>query len=91
MIITYTRQMPLTPNLFSDLLQWLQGRNEVRWRPGQEASLAPPCSNLQVLRKQICCWRKYLRHCCDFEESTCDIVATKLRPLSPLITPLNSC
>ena len=24
-----------------------QGRNEVRWRPGQEASLAPPCSNLR--------------------------------------------
>jgi len=21
------------------------GRNEIRWRPGQEASLAPPCSN----------------------------------------------
>ena len=25
----------------------LQGRNEVRWRPGQEASLAPQCSNLR--------------------------------------------
>jgi len=25
----------------------MQGRNEVRWRPGQEASLAPPCSNLR--------------------------------------------
>jgi len=24
-----------------------QGRNEVRWRPGQEASLLPPCSNLR--------------------------------------------
>jgi len=24
-----------------------QGRNEVRWRPGREASLAPPCSNLR--------------------------------------------
>jgi len=24
----------------------IQGRNKVRWRPGQEASLAPPCSNL---------------------------------------------
>ena len=24
-----------------------QGRNEVRWRPGQEASLALPCSNLR--------------------------------------------
>jgi len=24
-------------------LNQCQGRNEVRWRPGQEASLAPPC------------------------------------------------
>jgi len=24
-----------------------QERNEVRWRPEQEASLAPPCSNLR--------------------------------------------
>jgi len=24
-----------------------QGRNEVRWRPGQESSFAPPCSNLR--------------------------------------------
>ena len=24
-----------------------QWRNEVRWRPGQEATLAPPCSNLR--------------------------------------------
>jgi len=27
--------------------QITQGRNEVRWHPGQEASLAPPCSNLR--------------------------------------------
>jgi len=26
-----------------------QGRNEVRWRPDQEASLAPPCSDLRSL------------------------------------------
>jgi len=25
----------------------VQGRNEVRWRPGQETGLAPPCSNLR--------------------------------------------
>ena len=25
-----------------------QGRNDVRWRPGQEATLAPPCSNLRL-------------------------------------------
>ena len=26
---------------------YTQGRNEVRWRPGREASLAPPCPNLR--------------------------------------------
>ena len=25
----------------------VQERNEVRWRPGKETSLAPPCSNLR--------------------------------------------
>jgi len=30
-----------------------QGRNEVRWRPGKEASLAPPCSNLSFRSKCI--------------------------------------
>ena len=45
---------------------WLrQGRNEVRWCPGQEASLAPPCSK-QVFRKQTYCT----------EESTWDIAGT---------------
>jgi len=29
------------------LLHCVQERNEVRWRPGQEASLAPPYSNLR--------------------------------------------
>jgi len=29
------------------MLNQCQGRNEVRWRPGQEASLAPPWSNLR--------------------------------------------
>ena len=44
---------------------WLnQGRNGVRWRPGQEASLAPPCSNLELFRKQMYC----------IEGSTCDII-----------------
>jgi len=27
------------------VLNYRYGRNEVRWHPGQEASLAPPCSN----------------------------------------------
>jgi len=32
--------------LLSSYAMSAQGRNEVRWRPRQEASLAPPCSNL---------------------------------------------
>ena len=32
---------------FLRLLLWQQERNEVRWRPGQEAGLAPPSSNLR--------------------------------------------
>jgi len=48
-----------------------QGRNEVRWRLGQEAILAPPCSK-QVFRKQMYC----------IEESTCDIVGTFWHPRS---------
>jgi len=47
-----------------------QGRNEVRRRPGQEASLAPPMFEPEVFRKQMNC----------MEESTCDIVGTFRRP-----------
>jgi len=35
--------------LYSDT----QGRNEVRWRPGQEASLVPPCSNLRSIGRKF--------------------------------------
>jgi len=45
----------------------LQGRNEVRWRPGQEASLAPPCSNLRFFESKCTILkRKYLWLCWDF-------------------------
>ena len=32
---------------FLRLLPQQQGRNEIRWRPGHEARLAPPCLNLR--------------------------------------------
>ena len=35
-----------------------QGRNEARWRPGQEASLTWDCSEANLLY-----WRKHLWHC----------------------------
>jgi len=43
-----------------------QGRNEVRWRPGHEASLAPPCSNL----------RSFGSKCTVLKKVDCDIVGT---------------
>jgi len=48
-----------------------QGRNEVRWRHGQETSLAPPCSNLRSFGSK-----------CAVEETTCDIVGIFRRPRS---------
>jgi len=41
------------------------GRNEVKWRPGQDTSLAPACSNLRSFGSK-----------CAVEECTCDIVGT---------------
>ena len=51
-----------------------QGHNEVRWRPGQEASLAPPTFEPEVFRKQM--------HCVD--KSSCDIIGIFRRPRSDL-------
>ena len=48
------------------LYSTFQGRNEVRWRPGQEASLAHLCSNLRSFGSKSTVWRKYLWHCWDF-------------------------
>ena len=37
-----------------------RGRNEVRWPPGQEASLASPCSNLTSFGSKRTVMKKYL-------------------------------
>jgi len=37
-----------------------QGNNEARWRPGQEASLAPPCSNLRSFGSKFTLLKKVL-------------------------------
>jgi len=37
-----------------------QWRNEVRWRPGQEESLAPPCSNLWAFGSKYIALKKIL-------------------------------
>jgi len=45
-----------------------QGLNEVRWRPGQEASFALLYSNLRSFGSKcwLMYWRKCLWHCWDF-------------------------
>jgi len=45
---------------FFVLLMWMQGRNEVRWRPGQEASLVPPCLNLSSFESKCIVMKKVL-------------------------------
>ena len=57
-----------------------QRRNEVGgWRPGQEASLAPSCSNLRSFGSKCTVLKKVLG----------DIVGTYRRPghCAPLVTP----
>ena len=46
-----------------------QGRNKVRWRPGQEVSLAPHIRTWGLLEANVIYWK-----------STCDIVETFRRP-----------
>ena len=55
-----------------------QGRNEVRWRPGQETSLVPPCSNTRTFGSKIA-----------VEKSTWDMVVTFRR--SPVIRRPGKC
>jgi len=44
----------------------VQGRNEVRWRPGQEGSLAPHVWTWGLSEANLLHRRKYLLHCWDF-------------------------
>jgi len=44
-----------------------QGRNDVRWRLGQEASFPPPCSNLRSFASKCTVLKRvgYMWHCWD--------------------------
>ena len=53
-----------------------QGCNEVRWHPGQKASLAPPCSNGGLSEANVLYWR------------TCDIFGPFRRPPQSFGTPI---
>ena len=58
-----------------------QGGNEARWRPGQEASLAPPMFEREAFRKQS--YR--------IQRSTCDIVGAFRRPGNCDLPSLRPC
>jgi len=57
---------------------YTQGRTEVRWRPGQETSLASPCSNKGLSQANVLYW------------NTCDSVRTFRRP-GFVLAPLRPC
>jgi len=59
-----------------------QGRGEIRWRLGQETSLAPPCSNVRSFgsKYSLPYWRKNLQHCWDFSAPPSDSVPGVLLP-----------
>jgi len=61
-------KMLAIPNRLQKVNGWSQGHNKVRWRPGQEASLASPFSHL----------RSFGSKCIVL--NTCDIVRTLRRP-----------
>ena len=55
--------LPLENEYFlvlSTITTYEQGRSEVRWRPGQEASVAPPCVNLSSFGSKCTMLKKVL-------------------------------
>ena len=56
----FTLSMPLV------CVDWIQRRNEVRWRPGEKASLAPRVRTWGLSEENLLYLRKYLWHCWEF-------------------------
>ena len=66
-----------------------QGRNEVRWRPGQEASLAPPCSNLRSFGTKCTVLKEVLVTLLGLFGAPIGIRRPgNCAPLPPVVTPL---
>jgi len=73
-----------------------QGRNEVSWRPGQEASLVPPYSNLRSFRSKCTVLKKVIVILLGLfgvpsNHSSPPAVIWRpgnCSPLAPLVTPL---
>jgi len=80
---------------FFDAAYCSQGRYEVRWRPGHEASLAPPCSNLRSFGSKCIVLKKVLVTLLGLSaplaviQSPCSDSAP--RELCPLCTPRYAC
>ena len=89
-LLSVQPQSPLQLLLRS--LSWspvIQGRNEIRWRPGQEARFAPPCSNLRSFRSKCTVLKKVLGAFLGFFGApSSDSALGKLCPGCLLVTPL---
>jgi len=69
---------------------WQQGRNEVRWRPGQEAGSVPPCSNLRSFGSKCTVLKKVVVTLLGlFGATRSDTTPGNCAPLPPLVTPLS--
>jgi len=67
-----------------------QGRNEVRWRPGQEASLAPSCSKLRSFGSKFTVLKKVPVTLLElFGVPRSESAPGNCAPLAPLFTPLS--
>jgi len=65
-----------------------QKRNEARWRLGQEASLAPPCSSLMSFGSKCTALKKVLVTLLGLFGAPCsDSVPRELCPFSPSLRP----
>jgi len=53
-------------DFLTELISRLTGRNEVRWRLVQDASLAPHFRTWGLLEANVLYWRMYVWHCYDF-------------------------
>jgi len=63
---------------------WNHGRNEVRWRPGQEASLAPQCSKLSSFGSKFTVLKKVLVTLMGLSAPHNDSASGELRTPCPL-------
>jgi len=57
--------------------------------PGERNTFGALMFELEIFRKQICCWRKYLWYCEDFSATPQWFGARVIVP-SPIVTPLSA-